>query len=155
MEDFSRIVNWENVFKQSTIFKNNKPFNFAFIEEFFEREFYERLYQSFPTVDQTWESSHVFHKNQLLRFWGDYGEGKVVGNKDDPYFSKEWNKFKRYVHTPEFISNFRENWKSIVFGCGQNAKNQIIHFFYTQRYRHFRKFFDFRSLRQLVGKIPA
>jgi len=108
MEDFTGIVNWENVLKQSTAFKKNKPFKFAFIEEFFEKEFYEKLYQTFPAIDDKWVRSSVFHKNQFVRYWVDSEEGRAVVNKDEPYFSQEWNKFKRYVHTDEFINYFRE-----------------------------------------------
>ena len=42
MEDFSNIINWDAVQTQSDSFKNQTPFHFAFIEEFFKREFYEK-----------------------------------------------------------------------------------------------------------------
>jgi len=44
LENFDDIINWENLFKQSETFQNNKPFKFAFTEEIFKRDFYERLF---------------------------------------------------------------------------------------------------------------
>ena len=39
MEDFSNIVNWGSVSNQSSSFKNQTPFPFAFIEEFLKEIF--------------------------------------------------------------------------------------------------------------------
>ena len=49
------IINWDNVFSESSTFKNNTPFKFAFIEEFFNRNFYEKLYETYPVIDNTWD----------------------------------------------------------------------------------------------------
>ena len=48
MEDFSNLVNWEKVFDQSEKFKKQEPFNFGYVENFLENEFYERLYENYP-----------------------------------------------------------------------------------------------------------
>ena len=45
MANFDKIVNWENVFAKADEFKNNKPCKFAFIEDFFDGDFYEELYK--------------------------------------------------------------------------------------------------------------
>ena len=74
MENFDDIINWENLFKQSETFKNNKPFKFAFTEEIFKRDFYERLFETFPKYDkndETWFTStsftkHLFYRKQQL-----------------------------------------------------------------------------------------
>ena len=42
-EDFSNIINWNNLHEQSRNFKNQKPFSFAFVENFFNRDFYEKI----------------------------------------------------------------------------------------------------------------
>ena len=34
MEDFSGIVNWDNMFKYSEIFQDNTPTKWAFVEDF-------------------------------------------------------------------------------------------------------------------------
>ena len=39
----SEIINWENIFAQSTTFQTQKPTKWAFLEEFFMRDFYEKL----------------------------------------------------------------------------------------------------------------
>jgi len=109
MEDFSGIINWENVFKNSDTFKKNKPFRFVFIEEFFEQKFYENLFRTYPKIDETWTKSTVFHKSQFVKYWGKTsGQNIVVENEDDPQYSPQWNKFKRYCHSDEFLENFRK-----------------------------------------------
>ena len=44
----SEIINWENIFAQSTTFQTQKPTKWAFLEEFFARDFYEKLYETYP-----------------------------------------------------------------------------------------------------------
>ncbi len=50
MEDFSNIINWDNLFVKSEEFKQNKYFKFGFIEEFFNHDFYEKLYKTYPKL---------------------------------------------------------------------------------------------------------
>ena len=66
MEGFSNIVNWDSVSNQSSSFKNQTPFHFALIEKFFERDFYEKLYETYPKIDETWTSADTATKTQLL-----------------------------------------------------------------------------------------
>jgi hypothetical protein len=108
MEDFTGIINWENVFKNSEIFKNNPNFRFGFIEDFFVKDFYKKLYQTYPKIDETWIDGSDHSKSQLTKFWGKFGPKDVVEEGDDPSQSKEWNKFKKYAMTDEFINNFRK-----------------------------------------------
>ena len=107
MEDFSGIINWENFFRQSEKFKKTKPFKFAFVENFFVEEFYEKLYKTYPNLNEFSDGSDL-SKSQLYRNWEKYGENEIVGNENDSNLSKEWNKFKRYTETEEFIGNFRK-----------------------------------------------
>ena len=51
MEPGKNIINWDNVFKQSQSFKNNEPFMFGFVEEFIQQEFYEKLFETYPKLD--------------------------------------------------------------------------------------------------------
>jgi len=102
----STIINWDNVFKQSDAFKQNKPFQFGFIENFFDKIFYDNLHESYPKLDDSWTSVSDHSKFQLARFWGNYKDGQIMEtHQDDPSYGKYWNKFKRYAHSDEFIQN--------------------------------------------------
>ena len=104
----TKIINWDNVFAQSKNFKNQTPFNFAFIEKFFVSDFYEKLYETYPKIDDSWNVATQMEKSQFTKYWGDIGSSDVVGNGEDPKFSKEWNEFKKYAQSDEFIENFQE-----------------------------------------------
>ena len=108
MEDFSNIINWDSVDNQSNSFKNQTPFRFAFIEDFFEREFYEKLFETYPKIDETWKITNHPTKTQLIKYWNGIGPNEVVGYEDDPQYSEEWNKFKRYVQSEEFVEKIRK-----------------------------------------------
>lgn len=109
MTEFPKIINWENVFKKSDEFKNQKPFKFGFIEEFFDRDFYERLYGTYPTIDDSWSVSSDHSKYQLNRFWGNNTKAsEVVADVEDKKWSQEWNTLKKYAHSKEFIDNFKK-----------------------------------------------
>ena len=78
MENFDGVCNWENLFQQSETFKNNKPFKYAFVEEFFKRDFYEKLFETYPEYDkanENWSTSTKFSKHQFYRGWGKYDPG--------------------------------------------------------------------------------
>jgi hypothetical protein len=109
MENFPPIINWENVFQQSNNFKKNKPFKFAFIEEFIERNFYEKLYETYPKFDETWVDGSTMNKSQLSKYWGkDSGRNSIVKEGErDPRYSKEWNQFKLYVESQEFVEKLK------------------------------------------------
>ena len=42
------IINWNNVFAHDRTFQEKKPTKWAFIEEFFASDFYEKLYETYP-----------------------------------------------------------------------------------------------------------
>jgi hypothetical protein len=107
MENFSRIINWENVFKESKSFQNQKPFRFAFIREFFHREFYDQLFEGYPNMN-TFEDGSDLSRAQFSKTWGRFGEHDIVENESDSNFNEAWNKFQRYSCTTEFIDNFRK-----------------------------------------------
>ena len=108
MEDFSNIINWDAVQNQSESFKNQTPFHFAFIEEFFKKEFYEKLFETYPKIDKTWKITNHPTKTQLNKYWNSISANDVVGYEDDLQYSEEWNKFKRYTQSKEFIEKIRE-----------------------------------------------
>lgn len=107
MEDFSDIINWKNVFSKSDDFQKNQPFKFGFMENIFETNFYNKLYESYPDLD-TFEDGSDWSKSQLLRRWGNTPPKQVVDSGNDPALNEEWNKLKRYAESDEFIENFRK-----------------------------------------------
>jgi hypothetical protein len=109
--NFDDICNWDNLFKQSDTFKNNKPFKFAFIEEILNRDFYEKLCETYPQYDKNdekWSTSTQFSKNQWYRGWASYDSGYYAGKANDPDLSPEWNRFNQFLHSEEFIDNLRK-----------------------------------------------
>lgn len=107
MDDFSGIINWKNIFSKSDDFQKNQPFKFGFIENIFETNFYNKLYESYPNLD-TFEDGSDWSKSQLFRKWGNTPPNQVVDSGNDPTLSDEWNKLKKYAESDEFIKNFRK-----------------------------------------------
>tara|TARA_B100000029_G_scaffold367750_1_gene361211 strand:- start:217 stop:897 length:681 start_codon:yes stop_codon:yes gene_type:complete len=101
------IINWEHVFQNSENFKNNKPFKFTFIENFFNEKFYAKLFETYPKIDNTWIDSSNMTKSQLVKEWNNGSTNQAVKDGDDPSLSDEWNKFKKYAESSEFIDNFK------------------------------------------------
>lgn len=100
------IVNWDNVFKQSNNFKKNKPFRFGFVEGFFEKHVYDKLFETYPIIDDSWRIVSDHSKHQLNKFWRNYPDGRIIEkHEDDPSYSQYWNDFKRYAHSNDFITN--------------------------------------------------
>ena len=107
-DNFDDICNWDNLFKQSETFKNNKPYKFAFIEEILNRDFYEKLYETYPQYDKNdkkWFTSTQFSKSQWYRGWSHYESGYYSGEDEDPDLSPEWNRFYKFVHSKIFAEN--------------------------------------------------
>ena len=88
------IINWDNVFSQKEFFMNAKPFKFAFIENVFDNDFYEKLYQTYPKIDNTWNNYSSISKSQLAKYWGGAKENELAPEGADPTYGKEWNEFK-------------------------------------------------------------
>ncbi len=101
------IINWDNLFAQKDSFMNAKPFKFAFIENIFNTNFYDKLYQTYPKIDDSWIPFSNFTKSQLAKYWGN-SDDALISEGVDTTFSKEWNEFKLYVESEEFLSNFRK-----------------------------------------------
>ena len=56
-EEMTDMINWKNFDNESSNFKDRNPTKWAFIEEFLDRDFYEKLYDTYPKYDDTWDSS--------------------------------------------------------------------------------------------------
>lgn len=129
------IINWDNVFKQSDSFKNNQPFKFGFIEEFIERDFYEKLYDTFPKPNDQWFDASSLQKSKIQYNWGQISlEHDIVPDGDDELLSKEWNQFKRYVESDEFFEKIRQfsgvpvnRLKHFSFAIKRKGDFQIAH----------------------------
>ena len=135
MTENSNIINWENVFACSKTFQENKPVKWAFVEEFFVRDFYEKLYETYPNKD---DSKTITEDNEALasrratgggtnwlyesgddtnayRKWWTGGLEQDLPNQplpkgyvEDLTFSESWNELYRYLFSDELISNFRK-----------------------------------------------
>lgn len=104
----SDMVNWDSVFNESENFQKNSPFKFGFIENFFNSNFYNQLYQSYPSFETFTDGSNLT-KTQLVSFWGDCDEtNNIVSDVEDSKYSSTWNSFKHYAHSEEFLENIRK-----------------------------------------------
>ena len=63
------IVNWKCVFNESNNFKNRSPTKWAFIEEFLDKDFYEKLFETYPKFDDTWALEDSYDKISYRKFW--------------------------------------------------------------------------------------
>ena len=103
------IINWENVFRNSDTFQNNKPFNFGFIEEFLTRNIYDELYKTYPTLnDKKWISvTSSLDRSAKRRWFGDADPHSEQASvmQEDTNLSASWNDFFKYIHSEEFIEN--------------------------------------------------
>ena len=102
-------INWDSILVKSNDFKNQKPFKFAYFRNLFNNSFYANLYQSYPKFDD-FEDYEDMSKSQLVLEWGKdkYGKKEPVIPGPDTRFSKEWNEFKLYAESEQFIKNWRE-----------------------------------------------
>ena len=103
-----KIINWENVFANSETFKNNKPFPFGFVENVFEPDFYNMLYETYPKVDSNWYKPTHFDRSATKRGFGNHlaSKGdKYPPDQEDAKLSKAWNEFFHYFYTDEFMNN--------------------------------------------------
>ena len=135
MTENSNIINWENVFACSKTFQENKPAKWAFVEEFFVRDFYEKLYETYPNKDDSktitednealasrratgggtnWSYESADDCNAYRKWWT--GGSSLIQQKptpdrgfvEDPTFSESWNQLYRYLFSDELMSNFRK-----------------------------------------------
>ena len=108
MTENLNIINWENVFAHSKTFQEQKPAKWAFVEEFFVRDFYEKLYETYPKKDDSWFSESTDDKLNYRKWWGGKHSEHIATDVEDAGFSESWNKFHHYLFSDELISNFRK-----------------------------------------------
>ena len=104
------MINWENVLRNSDIFKNNKPFPYGFVENFFHEDFYNKLYNTYPEVDEDWYNPTAFDRSAKKRWFGAADPNSEQKNADleDPSLNRSWNQFFHYIHSKEFLDNMSE-----------------------------------------------
>jgi len=106
--DSLKIINWEKVFSYSEKFQNNSPCKWAFIEDFFDRDFYDKLYETFPKDDDSWEHVTTWDKDSLRKLWGTDTDKDKPQDVVDNNKSESWNQFHHYLFSEEFIQNLRK-----------------------------------------------
>ena len=101
------IINWENVFRNSDTFKNNKPFPYGFVENFFHHDFYNELYNTYPKLDEKWYIPTDFGRSAKKRWFGsaDPNSDQKSVDLEDTSLSRAWNQFFHYIHSKEFLDN--------------------------------------------------
>ena len=104
----SNIINWENVLAHSKTFQEQKPTKWAFLEEFFVRNFYEKLYETYPKKDESWFFESADDKSSYRKWWGADHAKHIATDVVDTSFSESWNQFHNYLFSDEFISNIRK-----------------------------------------------
>lgn len=102
----SEIINWDNIFSKSSEFQTNTPFQFAFIENWLQKDFYEKLYETYPKIDDSWTISSDLSRLLFYRLGPSSKPNVPELPGDDPTLSKYWNQLKKTVESPEFCENF-------------------------------------------------
>jgi len=101
------IVNWECVFNESNNFKNRSPTKWAFIEDFLDKEFYEKLFETYPKFDDTWVLQDSYSQISYRKFWKRDENRNVITEYDEKY-SKPWNDLMDYAWSEEFVNKLVE-----------------------------------------------
>jgi hypothetical protein len=101
------IVNWERVFNESANFKNRSPTKWAFIEEFLDRDFYEKLFETYPKLDDTWNLEDSYDKISYRKFWKRDENSNFIAGYNEEY-DKSWNDFMSYAWSEEFVNKLVE-----------------------------------------------
>ena len=108
MDEFSKIINWENIFSKSEDFQNKNPTKFTFLEDIFFEDFYKKLYETFPKIE-TFTKIETGDKTAFRRWWGKNGKDGVLDpNEEDKELSPEWNLFYKYLQSNEFIEKIQK-----------------------------------------------
>ena len=113
------IVNWKNLDGEFSNFNNRKPTKWAFIEELLDEDFYEKLYETYPKLDDSWDiqeggqygrlSYRKFWKRDEARYFSDGSEREhVVIQEEDSRYSESWNEFMKILWSKEFVSKLSE-----------------------------------------------
>jgi hypothetical protein len=98
----SDIINWKNFFEKTNEFQNNKPCKWAFIENIFTPKFYDKLYNTYPQWDETWENPSDYARSSQQKMIGVPAEW-IKNQKNE--FGEVWNELIEYVDSNDFRKN--------------------------------------------------
>ena len=105
------LVNWQNVFEQSEKFKNNPSTKWAFIEGFLNDDFYNKLQQSFPKFDDSWDVEDSYDKLAYRKYWK-MKEDRIISKEKDEQYGEYWNQFMEYAWSKDFCEKIvDENYR--------------------------------------------
>ena len=104
--DYSSIINWKSLHAKSDEFNNSTPFRYGYVENFFDSDFYEKLYDTYPKVDSDWYSSDQMYRKSMTSLVLKSDEETEFSHDD--MFSKEWNEFKQYIMSDDFVKNMAD-----------------------------------------------
>ena len=101
----SDIINWESVFSYSKTFQENKPTKWAFIEEFFVRDFYEQLYETYPKKDDSKTIQGVELSGRKLATGG--GTNWFYESAEDTNAYRKWwtNGLESYAPHEDYVED--------------------------------------------------
>ncbi len=102
----SEIINWDHILSKSKDFQTQKPFQFGFIENWLQKDFYEKLYETYPKIDDSWNVSSDHSRLQYYRLCSTAKKGASVPLGDDPALNENWNLLKKTAESTEFCDNF-------------------------------------------------
>ena len=135
--NFNKIFELDKFMNESENFKNNKPFKFAYIENIFKPDFYQKLHDGYPDEENEMLQSTQFSKNSLYRDFAnmfDITENENAKSAEDPKLNQQWNKLYQYLSSDEFITKIREfsgvpvnKLKSFRFGLMKKGGFQMPH----------------------------
>ena len=135
--NFNKIFELDKFMNESENFKNNKPFKFAYIENIFKPDFYQKLHDGYPDEENEMLQSTQFSKNTLYRDFAnmfDVTENENAKSAEDPKLNQQWNKLYQYLSSDEFITKIREfsgvpvnKLKSFRFGLMKKGGFQMAH----------------------------
>lgn len=101
------LIDWEKIDKHSQEFKNKTPTKWIYFEDFFERDFYNELKNTYPRFDSSWELEDSYDKLSYRKYWK-MDEKKIVLDGNDERYSKSWNKFMDLARSDDFCKKLSE-----------------------------------------------
>tara|TARA_B110000014_G_C20094928_1_gene573775 strand:- start:555 stop:1208 length:654 start_codon:yes stop_codon:yes gene_type:complete len=121
MSDTENLVNWENVYQKSDDFKNQQPFKFGFVPNFFNQSFYDELYSEYPKIDDSWGINSDLSKFQYYKILFSEKKDAKKPNWNENELSNSWALLYKLFQSEEFISNLRKFTGLPVLGLNNFA----------------------------------
>ena len=97
------MINKNNILK-----KNNLPYPYTIIEDFFEEKFYYNLKKYFPTENQFQRQKNKIQRMHFDTSYGDELYDNLIKN------SEEYKKLHEYIYSNEFISFYMNHFKDEI-----------------------------------------